>query len=114
MNTTDRLQIGRCIHSIHFSILNYKKMDFLELNNGLSRYNDMVPVHILPVHNQPPHSITLLYMHIQVDIFTANLIMIPVHLGSHWALAVVDNQKCEVEYYDSLQYNGSPCLDRIV
>ena len=50
----------------------------------------------------------------QVDIFTANLIMIPVHLGSHWALAVVDNQKCEVEYYDSLQYNGSPCLDRIV
>ena len=53
---------------------------------------------------------TFLCMHMQVDIFTANLIMIPVHLGSHWALAVVDNQKCKVEYYDSLQYNGSPCL----
>ena len=49
----------------------------------------------------------------QVDIFTANLIMIPVHLGSHWALAIVDNQRCKVEYYDSLQYNGSPCLKRI-
>ena len=44
----------------------------------------------------------------QVDIFTANLIVIPEHLGSHWALAIVDNQRCKVEYYDSLQYNGLP------
>ena len=50
----------------------------------------------------------------QVDIFTAKLVMIPVHLGSHWALAVVDNQQCKVEYYDSLQYNGLHCLERIV
>ena len=50
----------------------------------------------------------------QVDIFTAKLVMIPVHLGSHWALAVVDNQQCKVEYHDSLQYNDLHCLERIV
>lgn len=82
-------------------------MNFLELNNGLSRYNDMVYLYTIRLQ-------ILLYMHTQVDIFTANLIMIPVHLGSHWALAVVDNQKCKVEHYDSLQYNGSPCLEHIV
>ena len=36
-STTNQLKINLYIHLIHFSILNYKKMDFLELNAGLSR-----------------------------------------------------------------------------
>ena len=50
----------------------------------------------------------------QVDIFEVDLILVPVHLGAYWALAVVDNQKCQVEYYDSLQCDGASCLQRIV
>lgn len=36
------------------------------------------------------------------DIFASNLILIPVHLPSHWILVVVDPGSMVLEYYDSL------------
>lgn len=46
----------------------------------------------------------------KVDIFSHNLIMIPVHLGLHWTLAVIDFDCKEIRYYDSMNSNNSECL----
>ncbi|XP_073519293.1 sentrin-specific protease 1 isoform X2 [Phyllobates terribilis] len=38
----------------------------------------------------------------KVDVFAADVLLVPVHLGVHWCLAVVDFRKKTVTYYDSM------------
>ncbi|XP_063300860.1 sentrin-specific protease 1-like isoform X1 [Pelobates fuscus] len=38
----------------------------------------------------------------KVDIFSMNIILVPVHLGVHWCLAVIDFRKKSITYYDSM------------
>ncbi|NWR81291.1 SENP1 protease, partial [Centropus unirufus] len=38
----------------------------------------------------------------KVDIFSMDLLLVPIHLGVHWCLAVVDFRKKTVTYYDSM------------
>lgn len=40
-----------------------------------------------------------------IDIFSKDIILVPVHLGAHWCLAVIDFRKKLILYYDS---KGSP------
>ena len=47
---------------------------------------------------------------LQVDIFSLDLVLYPIHLGSHWCLAVVDNRHLTLSYYDSLGGRGLSCL----
>jgi sentrin-specific protease 1 len=49
----------------------------------------------------------------KVDIFSYELVLIPVHLGLHWCLAAVDFDRRKVSYYDSLGSSNSTCLDLI-
>ncbi|CAL2050736.1 unnamed protein product [Caenorhabditis brenneri] len=42
----------------------------------------------------------------KVDIFLFEMILVPVHLGSHWCLAVIDMVERKIEFYDSL-YDGN-------
>ena len=37
----------------------------------------------------------------KVDIFSFDLILVPVHLGMHWCLATIDLKRKAVFYYDS-------------
>ncbi len=46
----------------------------------------------------------------KTDIFSFDLILVPVHLGLHWTLAVIDFSVREVRYYDSMNGNNSECL----
>jgi sentrin-specific protease 1 len=46
----------------------------------------------------------------KVDLFTYNLILIPIHLGLHWTLAVIDFNCEEIRYYDSMNGNNNECL----
>jgi len=46
----------------------------------------------------------------KVDIFSYNLIVVPIHLGLHWTLAVVDMNCQEIRYYDSMNGNNNECL----
>ena len=46
----------------------------------------------------------------KVDIFSYNLIVVPIHLGLHWTLAVVDMNFQEIRYYDSMNGNNNECL----
>lgn len=41
-----------------------------------------------------------------VDLFKMDKIFVPIHLGTHWTLAVINLKDKRFEYYDSL--NGSP------
>ncbi|XP_038608337.1 sentrin-specific protease 1 [Tachyglossus aculeatus] len=38
----------------------------------------------------------------KVDVFSVDLLLVPIHLGVHWCLAVVDFRKKYITYYDSM------------
>lgn len=46
----------------------------------------------------------------KTDIFTHDLILIPIHLGLHWTLSCIDFACKEVRYYDSMNGNNNECL----
>lgn len=46
----------------------------------------------------------------KIDIFSYDLLIVPVHLGLHWTLAVIDFTNKEIRYYDSMNGNNGECL----
>jgi len=50
----------------------------------------------------------------KVDLFSCSMVFIPVHLGMHWCLAVVDMEMKEIKYYDSMGGNNSRCLSAVL
>ncbi|XP_051516938.1 sentrin-specific protease 1-like isoform X2 [Myxocyprinus asiaticus] len=42
----------------------------------------------------------------KVDIFSVDIILVPVHLGMHWCLSVVDFRKKSITYFDSMGGNN--------
>jgi len=44
------------------------------------------------------------------DVFSYELIFIPVHLGVHWCLAVIDFKNKRIDYYDSMGGKNNQCL----
>ena len=61
----------------------------------------------------PLSEIHYFYPYIQVDIFAHDKLLIPIHLGAHWATAVVDFTIKEICYYDSLKPEATSCLDKL-
>ncbi|EGT51593.1 hypothetical protein CAEBREN_10473 [Caenorhabditis brenneri] len=45
----------------------------------------------------------------KVDIFSYEIILVPVHLGMHWCMAVIDMVERKIEFYDSL-YDGNTAV----
>ena len=50
----------------------------------------------------------------KIDIFSFDLILIPVHLGMHWCLATIDLKRKGVFYYDSMGGDNEPCLHALL
>jgi len=48
-----------------------------------------------------------------VDIFSYEILLVPVHLGNHWCLAVIDLIGKEMNYYDSLGGTNDECLNAL-
>ncbi|CAB3989819.1 sentrin-specific protease 1-like [Paramuricea clavata] len=46
----------------------------------------------------------------KVDLFTMDIILIPVHLGMHWCLAIIDIKRKTFTYYDSLKGENPGCI----
>jgi sentrin-specific protease 1 len=46
----------------------------------------------------------------KVDLFSYDLLLVPIHLGMHWTLACVDFKCKEIRYYDSMNGNNNECL----
>ena len=38
----------------------------------------------------------------KVDIFHMDVLIVPMHLGNHWTMAVIHPQRAHIDYYDSL------------
>lgn len=49
----------------------------------------------------------------KVDVFSYDLLLVPVHLGMHWCLAVVDFAQPGVYYFDSMGGNNRACLEAL-
>ncbi|KAI0212275.1 Sentrin-specific protease 1 [Lamellibrachia satsuma] len=49
----------------------------------------------------------------KIDALAVDFILIPVHLGMHWCLAVVDFSKKEIRYFDSMGGNNNACLNTL-
>ena len=47
----------------------------------------------------------------KVDIFSFDLLLVPVHLGMHWCLATVDLKEKQINYYDSMGGRNKQCLE---
>uniref|UniRef100_A0A8C5WQ62 SUMO specific peptidase 1 n=1 Tax=Laticauda laticaudata TaxID=8630 RepID=A0A8C5WQ62_LATLA len=43
----------------------------------------------------------------KVDIFSVDILLVPIHLGVHWCLAVTDFRKKTITYYDSMGGSNS-------
>jgi sentrin-specific protease 1 len=46
----------------------------------------------------------------KVDIFAKDLIVVPIHLGVHWCLAIIDFRNKSIGYYDSMGSPNYKCL----
>jgi sentrin-specific protease 1 len=49
----------------------------------------------------------------KINIFDYDLIIIPIHLGAHWTLSIIDMNCKEIRYYDSMNGNNSEGLRSI-
>lgn len=46
----------------------------------------------------------------KVDIFAQDIVVIPVHLGVHWCLSIIDFRDKTIKYYDSMGSPNQKCL----
>ncbi|XP_052091883.1 sentrin-specific protease 1-like isoform X2 [Mytilus californianus] len=49
----------------------------------------------------------------KVDIFSYDYLIVPVHLGMHWCLCIVDFKKKCIQYYDSMGGQNVKCLNAV-
>uniref|UniRef100_T1JMP2 Ubiquitin-like protease family profile domain-containing protein n=1 Tax=Strigamia maritima TaxID=126957 RepID=T1JMP2_STRMM len=49
----------------------------------------------------------------KTDIFSYDIMLVPVHLGVHWCLAVVDFRNKMIKYYDSMRGKNNECLNAL-
>ncbi|XP_072042256.1 uncharacterized protein [Amphiura filiformis] len=49
----------------------------------------------------------------RVDIFAKDLICVPVHLGMHWCMSIVDFRSKSITYYDSMGSHNRRCLEAL-
>ncbi|CAK9814564.1 Sentrin-specific protease 1 [Anthophora quadrimaculata] len=49
----------------------------------------------------------------KIDIFAQNLIVVPVHLGIHWCMSIIDFRDRSIRYYDSMGGNNPKCLSAL-
>lgn len=50
----------------------------------------------------------------KIDIFSHDLIIVPVHLRVHWCLAVIDFRNKTLKYYDSMGSPNNKCLENLM
>ncbi|XP_054061301.1 sentrin-specific protease 2-like [Rissa tridactyla] len=50
----------------------------------------------------------------RVDVFHKDVILVPINLSLHWALAVIDTRKKTVKYYDSLGQGGDKICETLL
>lgn len=50
----------------------------------------------------------------KVDLFSYDMLLVPIHLGMHWCMAVVDFKTKCINYYDSMLHSNEWCLESLL
>ncbi|KAK3922253.1 Sentrin-specific protease 1, partial [Frankliniella fusca] len=50
----------------------------------------------------------------KVDLFECQVVLIPIHLGLHWCLCVVEQKALDITYYDSMGGKNMTCLNDVL
>ncbi|KAF5294198.1 hypothetical protein FQR65_LT10909 [Abscondita terminalis] len=50
----------------------------------------------------------------KVDIFSYDIIAVPIHLGMHWCMSIIDFKNCTIKYYDSMGRSNNCCLEALL
>ncbi|KAL0267500.1 UNVERIFIED_CONTAM: hypothetical protein PYX00_009753 [Menopon gallinae] len=50
----------------------------------------------------------------KVDIFSYDMVLVPVHLRMHWCMSLIDFRSKEVRYYDSMGSSNNICLQALL
>ncbi|XP_045120864.1 sentrin-specific protease 1-like isoform X2 [Portunus trituberculatus] len=50
----------------------------------------------------------------KVDLFSYDMLLVPIHLGMHWCMSVVDFKTKCISYYDSMLHNNQWCLESLL
>jgi sentrin-specific protease 1 len=115
-----RLQIKRCdmntlagLNWLNDEVINF----YMELLKDRGTQEEYPSVHVFNTFFYPKlmsggHSALKRWTK-KIDIFSVDYILIPVHLGMHWCLSVVDMTKKEVRYYDSMGGVNNGCLNAL-
>ncbi|XP_012286454.1 sentrin-specific protease 1 [Orussus abietinus] len=49
----------------------------------------------------------------KVDIFAQDLVVVPIHLGIHWCMSIIDFRAKTINYYDSMGGSNQKCLSAL-
>ncbi|KZC05881.1 PREDICTED: sentrin-specific protease 1-like [Dufourea novaeangliae] len=49
----------------------------------------------------------------KIDIFAQDLLVVPIHLGIHWCMSIIDFRNKSICYYDSMGGNNPKCLSAL-
>ncbi|XP_044750575.1 sentrin-specific protease-like isoform X2 [Coccinella septempunctata] len=49
----------------------------------------------------------------RVDLFSMDIICIPIHLGVHWCMSIIDFRNKSIKYYDSMGSSNQKCLNAL-
>ncbi|XP_066255432.1 uncharacterized protein [Euwallacea similis] len=49
----------------------------------------------------------------RVDLFSYDLVCVPIHLGMHWCMAIIDFRDKSIRYYDSMGSPNTKCLEAL-
>ena len=49
----------------------------------------------------------------ETDLFGKRILLVPVHLGTHWCLAAINIAEKQISYYDSLYGDNLDCLEML-
>lgn len=49
----------------------------------------------------------------KIDLFDHDLVCVPIHLGMHWCMAVIDFRDNSIRYYDSMGSPNNRCLEAL-
>lgn len=50
----------------------------------------------------------------KVDIFSYDVIAVPIHLGMHWCMSIIDLRTKTIKYFDSMGGSNSKCLKSLL
>lgn len=49
----------------------------------------------------------------KIDIFAQDIIVVPIHLGIHWCMSIIDFRDKTIRYFDSMGSNNPKCLSAL-